>query len=109
MARVAQGPTLYVAGQTPALPDGSVPDGAEAQTRVVLDKIEAILGEHKVDWSSVVRVTYYLCDLDDAPAMRTAVLERLPDPKPTSTLLVVKGLVDKRFLVEIDAVADLSA
>jgi 2-iminobutanoate/2-iminopropanoate deaminase len=109
MARVAQGPTLYVAGQTPALPDGSVPDGAEAQTRVVLDKIEAILGEHTVDWSSVVRVTYYLCDLDDVPAMRTAVLERLPDPKPTSTLLVVKGLVDKRFLVEIDAVADLSA
>jgi len=109
MARSAQGPTLYVAGQTPALPDGSVPDGAEAQTRVVLDKLEAILTEHGLGWSAVVRVTYYLCDLGDAPAMRTAVLERLPDPTPTSTLLVVKGLVDSRFLVEIDAVADLSA
>ena len=108
-ARVAQGPTLYVSGQTPGLPDGSVPDGAEAQTRVVLDKITAILKEHGLDWASVIMLRYYLCDLADAPAMRTAVLEVLPEPKPASTLLVVKGLVDNRFLVEIDAVAELSA
>lgn len=108
MARVAQGPTLYVAGQTPALPDGSVPDGAEAQTRVVLDKIAAILTEHGLGWPSVLKLTYYLCDIGDLGAVRAVLLETLPDPKPTSTLLVVKGLVDNRFLVEVDAVADLS-
>lgn len=107
-ARVAAGPTLYVSGQTPARPDGSVPGDAEAQTQLVLDKIAAILGEHGLGWASVVRLTYYLCDIEDAPAMRRAVLDVLPDPKPTSTLLVVKGLMDSRFLVEIDAVADLS-
>jgi 2-iminobutanoate/2-iminopropanoate deaminase len=108
-ARAAKGPTLYVSGQTPALPDGSVPDGAEAQTRVVLDKITAILGEHGLGWASVIKLTYYLCDIADLAAYRTAVLEVLPEPKPASTLLIVKGLVDNRFLVEIDAVADLSA
>ena len=106
MARTAQGPTLYVAGQTPGLPDGSVPDGAEAQTRVVLDKIAAILTEHRLGWPAVVRLTYYLCDVGDLGAVRGVLLETLPDPKPTSTLIVVKGLIDKRFLVEIDAVAD---
>ena len=108
-ARVAKGPTLYVSGQTPALPDGSVPDGAEAQTRVVLDKIAAILGEHGLGWASVVKLTYYLCDIGDLGALRTVLFEVLPEPKPAATLAVVRGLVDFRFLVEIDAVAELSA
>ena len=107
MARVAQGPTLYVSGQTPALPDGSVPAGAEAQTRVVLDKIAAILTEHGLSWSSVIKLTYYLCDIGDLGALRAVLSEVLPEPKPAATLAVVKGLVDNRFLVEIDAVADL--
>jgi 2-iminobutanoate/2-iminopropanoate deaminase len=106
MARIAQGPTLYVSGQTPALADGSVPDGAEAQTRVVLDKIAAILTEHGLDWASVVKFTYYLCDIGDLAALRGVLLEVLPEPKPAATLAVVKGLVDGRFLVEIDVVAD---
>lgn len=108
-ARSAQGPTLYVSGQTPALADGSVPDGAEAQTKVVLDKIAGILGEHGLGWASVIKLTYYLTDIADLAALRTVVLQVLPEPKPASTLLVVKGLVDNRFLVEIDAVAELSA
>lgn len=85
-----------------------MPEGAEAQTRLVLDKIAAILGEHGLGWLSVVKLTYYLCDADDIPALRTVLREVLPDPKPAATLAVVKGLVDGRFVVEIDAVADLS-
>lgn len=108
-SRIAQGPTLYVAGQTPAMPDTSVPDSVEAQTRVVLDKIAAVLAEHGLGWAAVVRLTYYLCDLGDLGALRTVLFEVLPEPRPTATLLVVKGLVDERFRVEIDAVADLGA
>ena len=81
MARTAAGPTLYVSGQTPALPDGSVPDGAEAQTRVVLDKIAAILGEHELGWPSVVKLTYYLCDIADLGALRTVLFEVLPEQR----------------------------
>jgi 2-iminobutanoate/2-iminopropanoate deaminase len=106
MARVAQGPTLYVSGQTPALPDGSVPAGAEAQTRVVLDKIAAILNEHGLGWAAVVKLTYYLCDIGDLGALRTALFDVLPEPRPAATLAVISGLVDSRFVVEIDAVAD---
>jgi 2-iminobutanoate/2-iminopropanoate deaminase len=108
MARVARGPTLYVSGQTPALPDGGVPAGAEAQTRVVLDKIAAVLSEHGVGWAAVVKLTYYLCDIADLGALRAVLLEVLPEPRPAATLAVVSGLVDARFVVEIDAVADLS-
>src|SRR5690348_1783658 len=107
--RVATGPLLFVAGQVPVTAAGAVPDGAEAQTRVVLDNIAAALAEHGVGWPEVVRVTYYLRDLTDLAALRSVVLEVLPEPRPTSTLVEVSGLVDPRFLVEIDAVADLGA
>ena len=106
-ARVATGPLLFVAGQIPVTADGAVPDGAEAQTRVVLDNIAAVLAEHGIGWPEVVRVTYYLRDLADLAALRSVVLEVVPEPRPTSTLLEVSGFIDARFLVEIDAVADL--
>jgi enamine deaminase RidA (YjgF/YER057c/UK114 family) len=105
---VANGPTLYISGQTPATPDGTVPAGAEAQTRVVLDKITATLAEHELGWDAVIKLTYYLTDIADLPALRSVLHEVLPDPKPAATLAVVAGLVDARFVVEIDAVADLS-
>jgi enamine deaminase RidA (YjgF/YER057c/UK114 family) len=104
----ATGPTLYVAGQTPARADGSVPDGAEAQSRLVLDKIADILAEHGLGWNSVVKLNYYLCDVNDLGGLRAAAFDILPDPPPATTLVVISGLIDPRFLVEIDAVADLS-
>jgi enamine deaminase RidA (YjgF/YER057c/UK114 family) len=106
-ARVARGPLLFVAGQIPMTADGAVPDGAEAQTRVVLDNIAALLAEHGVGWAEVVRVTYYLRDLADLTTLRSVLLEVLPEPRPTSTLVEISGFIDPRFLVEIDAVADL--
>lgn len=108
-ARVASGPLLFVSGQVPVTGDATVPDGAEAQTRVVLDNIAAVLAEHGIGWPEVVRVTYYLRDLADLGALRSVVLDVLPEPRPTSTLVEVSGLVDPRFLVEIDAVADLGS
>ncbi|HEU5473813.1 MAG TPA: RidA family protein [Actinophytocola sp.] len=107
MTRVARGPVLFVAGQTPATPDGEVPPGALAQTRVVLDKIQVLLAEHGVGWPEVAKLTYYLRDLADLDTVREVLLDRLPEPRPASTLVEVSGLVDPRFLIEIDAVADL--
>ena len=62
MTRVSHGPLLFVSGQTPTTDDGSVPEGAAAQTRVVLDRIRELLGEHGAGWSAVVKVTYFLRD-----------------------------------------------
>jgi 2-iminobutanoate/2-iminopropanoate deaminase len=106
-ARVVHGPTLHISGQTPATPSGEVPDGAEAQTRVVLDKIAAVLAEHQLGWPAVAKVTYYLRDLADLATVRAVLLDVLPEPRPAATLVEISGLIDDRFLIEIDAVADL--
>lgn len=107
MSRVATGPTLYVAGQVPSTADGSVPESAAEQTGVVLGKIHAILAEHGVDWAAVVKLTYFLRDLGDLAEVREVLREVLPHPRPAATLVEVSGLIDPRFRVEIDAVADL--
>ena len=75
----------------------------------MLDKIEALLAEHGAGWPEVVKLTYYLRDLADLGTVRAALLERLPEPRPTATLVEISGLIDPQFLVEIDAVADLGA
>jgi 2-iminobutanoate/2-iminopropanoate deaminase len=107
MTRVAKGPLLFVSGQTPALPDGSVPEGAAVQTRVVLDKIEALLAEHEAGWPAVVKVTYFLRDIADLGAVRKVLLDVLPEPRPAASLVEISALIDPRFVVEIEAIADL--
>lgn len=109
MTRTSQGPLLFVAGQTPATPDGGVPQSAEAQTRVVLDKIAVLLAEHQLGWDAVVKLTYYLCDIGDLAVVRTVLLDVLPEPRPAATLVAISGLIDPRFVVEIDAIAELPA
>jgi enamine deaminase RidA (YjgF/YER057c/UK114 family) len=107
MTRVAKGPLLFVSGQTPALPDGSVPEGAAAQTRVVLDKIEVLLAEHQVGWPAVAKVTYFLRDIAELGAVREVLLDVLPEPRPAASLVEITALIDPRFVVEIEAIADL--
>jgi enamine deaminase RidA (YjgF/YER057c/UK114 family) len=109
MTRVSRGGLLFVSGQTPVAADGTVPDGAAAQTRVVLDRIHALLGEHGAGWDAVVKVTYFLSDIGDLAAVREVLVDVLPEPRPAASLVEVSGLIDPRFLVEIEAVADLGA
>ncbi|CRK55106.1 Endoribonuclease L-PSP [Alloactinosynnema sp. L-07] len=107
MARIATGPTLFVAGQVPSTEDGSVPENAAAQTELVLSKIATILADHGIDWPAVVKLTYYLCDISDLTAVREVLRATLPHPRPTATLVEIGALIDPRFRVEIDAIADL--
>lgn len=106
--RIARGPALYIAGQTPVAAGGTVPEGAEAQTRAVLDKIAALLAGHGLGWAAVVKLTYYLRDIGDLAAVRRVLLEVLPEPRPAATLVEINALIDERFLIEIDAIAELN-
>lgn len=103
--RTATGPLVFVSGQLPIDTDGTVPSGATAQTRLVLDNIAARLAEHGLDLDSVVKVTYFLRDLDDLDAVRAVLRERLPLPRPAASLVQISGLVHPHAAVEIEAIA----
>lgn len=107
---VAAGPLVFVSGQVPVAPDGGVAAGdAVEQARQVFRNIEAALKPHGADLSHIVKLTYYLRHLSDLGDVRQVLRESLREPRPASTLVEVSGLIDPRFLLEIDAVATLPA
>lgn len=107
-ALLADGPLLFVSGQVPQAPDGDIAGDAGGQTRQIFRNMEAILARHGADLSHVVKLTYYLRHIADLDEFRAALLDSLPEGhRPAASLVEVSGLVNPRFLVEIDAIACL--
>jgi enamine deaminase RidA (YjgF/YER057c/UK114 family) len=106
-AALVEGPgrRLLVSGQIGVAADGSVADGGPAQIRQALANLGTVLGAHGMTPDKVARVLVLLTDralLADWRAARNAFFG---DHAPTSTLMVVAGLADARFLVEVEAEA----
>ena len=103
---MATGPTVYVAGQVPVDPHGEVVEGdAGTQARQVLLNLHAVLEAAGASLRDVVRTTVYLVEREDRDAVGRVRREFFPSEPPANTLLVVSGLADPRYLVEIDAIA----
>lgn len=107
--RIASGKVLYISGQTPITAEGHVPEDIGGQAALVIDKIKTLLTGHGLNLSHVVKVTYFLTDINDLVGFRTALEELLPEPRPAASLVEVSALIDKRFKVEIEAIAQFEA
>lgn len=107
--RTATGPLVFISGQLPVDADGTVPPGATAQTRLALDNIAARLAEYGLDWTAVVKVTYFLRDLGDLDEVRAVLREVLPRPRPAASLVEVSNLVHPHCNLEIEAIAQAGA
>jgi 2-iminobutanoate/2-iminopropanoate deaminase len=104
---VKTGSTLYCSGQIPINPStGTIPDGIDAQTRQVLANLEAVLKAGGADFSSVVKTTVFLKDMNDFPAMNAIYAEVFTGAPPARSTVQVARL-PKDVLVEIDAIAAL--
>lgn len=104
----ADGPLLFVSGQVPEGPDGDISLDVTGQTRRIFQNMTEILGRHGADLGHVVKMTYFLRHITDLDEFRAALLDCLPeDHRPAATLVEVNGLVNPRYLVEIEAVACL--
>jgi enamine deaminase RidA (YjgF/YER057c/UK114 family) len=101
---VRVGNHVSVAGTAPIMPDGADPPaGAYEQARRCLEIVVAALGELGAGPEHVVRTRVYLTRADDWPEVGRAHGEVFGEAKPASTMLVVAGLLDPRWLVEIEA------
>ena len=75
-AAVQAGPTLYLSGQIPIRPDGTVvTESVGAETRQTMDNIGRTLKEYGYTFDDVVSVTVYLKDMKDYAQMNTAYRE----------------------------------
>jgi enamine deaminase RidA (YjgF/YER057c/UK114 family) len=99
------GPSVYVSGTAPIWPDGSCDPDPEVQARRCLEIIFEVLGEAGAEPKDVVRTRMFLTDPADAEAVGRAHREAFAEARPTATMVVIAGMLDPRWKVEIEAEA----
>src|SRR5438876_3405974 len=101
---VRDGRHVFVAGTCAVMPDGREPPGdAYGQAKRCLEIIAAALAEAGAEPEHVVRTRTFLLDARDAGDVGRAHGEIFGDIRPASTMIVVSGFLDPRWLVEIEA------
>jgi 2-iminobutanoate/2-iminopropanoate deaminase len=104
---IRAGNLLFCSGQValdPATGELVAPGDVAAQTRRVLDNLEAVLAAGGASWDSVVKVTIFLADMNDFATVNSIYGERVGKAPPArATVQVARLPRDAR--VEIDAIA----
>lgn len=98
---------VQVAGTAPVWSDGSCDPDPEVQARRCLAIIRAALEDVGARIEDVVRTRIYLTDRADADAVGRAHRAAFGEIRPAATMVVVAGLLDERWKVEIEADAVL--
>ena len=96
---------LHISGQVGVTPDGRLMDGAEEQIRQTWRNILAVLADAGMGPADLVKVTNLIVRQEDLAVLRRVRAEMLGTVEPASTLIIVAGLADPDWLVEIEAVA----
>jgi enamine deaminase RidA (YjgF/YER057c/UK114 family) len=102
---VRVGDRVVVAGTAPIWPDGSCDPDPEVQARRCIEIIVAALAEAGAGPEHVVRTRMFLTDPEDAEAVGRAHGDAFGEARPASTSVIVAGLVDPRWKVEMEAEA----
>ena len=105
---VRLGDRVLVSGTAPVWPDGSCDPDPGAQARRCLEIIVTALGEAGAAAADVVRTRMFITDAADARAVGTAHADVFGEVRPAATMVVVAGLLDPRWKVEIEAEAELA-
>jgi enamine deaminase RidA (YjgF/YER057c/UK114 family) len=100
---VRQGPHVLVSGTAPVFEDGSCPDDAALQARRCFEIVLAALAELGATAEDVVRTRLFLVDAVDAEAVGAVHAEIFGAARPAATMVVVAGLLDPRWRVEVEA------
>lgn len=101
---VVAGHHVHVSGTVAVMPDGAEP-GADAamQARRCFEIIFAALREAGARPEDVVRTRMYLTRPEDADEVLRVHGELFGEIRPATTAVIVRGLIDRRYLVEIEA------
>ena len=95
---------LYLSGQIPVAPDGSLAEDFTGQCEQVWDNIETQLAAAGMTLDNLVKVATFLSDRSYALENREVRFRRLVGRQPALTVIIA-GIFDEAWLVEIEAVA----
>lgn len=96
---------VLCSGQLGIGPDGTIPEGAEAQAEMIFGAIRTILAEAGMGMADLVRLNAYVTGREHMAGYMAARDRHVADPPPASTLMIVGGFTREAFVVEVEAVA----
>jgi 2-iminobutanoate/2-iminopropanoate deaminase len=101
----AYGHMLFMSGQIPLRPDGTlVEGGVKAQTEQILANMRAVLESAGLSFANVVKTTVFLTSMDLFAEMNEVYSTAFPSSPPARSTVAVVGL-PKGVDVEIEAIA----
>lgn len=99
---VRTGRHIFVSGTAPIWPDGEVDPDPLTQARrcweIVIDALSRLGGSP----ADTVRTRSFITDRAHEPAASQAHGEVFADVRPASTMVVVAGLLDPRWVIEVE-------
>ena len=109
---VRKGNLLFLSGMDAAQVDPTtgkavVKGDIVEQTRVIYEKIKAVLEEAGASFADVVRTMDYITTTENYKGTAEVRRQYFGESFPAATGVIVKGLVHERALIEIDVVAVL--
>jgi len=105
---VRVGQRIVVSGCAPIWPDGSCDPDPGIQAHRCLEIVRAALEELGSSPADVVRTRMFVTDAAFADAVGHAHGDGFGDVRPATSMVVVAGLLDPRWKVEIEAEAVVS-
>jgi enamine deaminase RidA (YjgF/YER057c/UK114 family) len=96
---------LYISGQIPVTPEGSVPSSFQDQAKLVWANIEAQLCEANMGMQNLAKVTIFLSDRKYGLENRQIRKDVLCGHAIASTVIIA-GIFDDEWLLEIEAIAE---
>ena len=103
------GKVLFIAGQTASDANGNVVGKGDikAQTRQVFDNIKAVLEAAGGSFDNMVMTTTYITDRKYREGYNEVRRDIYKKDPPTSTLVIVSGLANEDYMIEIAGIAVL--
>ena len=121
---VDAGDYVYISGQGPRRPDGSLPATVEAQIRQALDNVKLVVQAAGLNMEHVVYTQVYLEDISKYPEVNKVFAEvfsktpparavlgvaKLPEPSVQINAVAVRNLADRRAVYSLAYKSDGSA
>lgn len=105
---VDAGDYLYISGQGPQRPDGTLPGNFSEQVRQTLDNIKAIVDAAGLSMDHVVYTQVYLEDIGKYDQMNRVFAEYFPKTPPARAVLGVARVPESPIEINAVAVRDLT-
>ena len=102
------GDYVYISGQGPRRPDGTLPESFAAQVRQSLDNLKAIVEAAGLTLDHVVYTQVYLDDIDQYPGMDRVFREYFGNTSPARAVLGVARVPAGHVQISAIAVRDMT-